>query len=186
MKNSKAVYRPVPGGTKDFLLFENIEGMCKPLQKMLNMRDIKLEDLKVKHFFPYIHIATGKQGYFFKQKDGSFKTLTQQQWRSILRGKANNLRPKDGIPKNNRMKALNLDTNEEIDICYWPDVQYEYYLKMMHKKKPPTSSGGGDSNIKKRVKGDPKTRFHKQNWTIMLRAMARVTKKIPMKSCRLF
>jgi hypothetical protein len=121
----------------DYIIFKNIKDMCVPLEKMF--KDMNIDQIKSENFFPYIS-SDKKYGYFLKQPDNTYKDLSQANWRSILHGQKLKLRPKDKLPRNNRMKAYDNDSCDYIEVCYWPDNYLESHSNDFKKKQSKTSS----------------------------------------------
>ena len=140
------------GDIKDdtnYIIYLNIEGMCVPLTKML--KEIKdMSEIKLENFFPYVDKTTNTYGYFLKQPNNSYKQLSQANWRSILHGQISNLRPKENMPDNNRIKVLDKSKGEMVEICYWPDSHYESQKKTLSKKKEKNNTNSAKEGGKTR------------------------------------
>ena len=115
---------------KTRISYKNIARMCHPLKQPLS--ETNLRDLKSKNLFPYVDTRRKEYGFMFQDPDGSFRDLSLQNWRKILHGKTNQLRPKGGVTITNRKDAW--DGKEgAVKICYWPDKYHQKYVEMMRK-----------------------------------------------------
>lgn len=136
---------------KDYKIYTNIEGMCIQLKKSL--KDTLIASIQENNFYPYVD-KDGKHGFFLRQSNGTFKTLSNINWKNILNGTISKLRPKENMPPNNRVHVHDNESNQKIETCYWPDHYFESQTKNT-KKKTLTKNNivNDDSTLK--IDGDP-------------------------------
>ena len=139
--NQKGAIQP---NNPDYVIYERVKGMCVPLEA--DLRDTNLSSIRVCNFFPYITKPDGTCGYFFKQPNGTYKNLPRASWRSILHGNISSLRPKNLLPPKNRIEAIDEQTGNTIQICYWPDSYYNFFTNASSKKNK-SSTPSEDDNL---------------------------------------
>lgn len=149
-KNTKGI---ITEDSESHIIYKNIKGMCVPLSKMFD--PTKLVEIKTENFFPCVDKITQSHSYLLKQPDNTYKALTIANWRAILHGLSNNLRPTDKFPEDNRITAYDSAENRNVEICYWPDFYWESKKKANSSKKKTKESkvkkkgrgGGGGSGV---------------------------------------
>lgn len=143
---------------KNYIINTDVDGMCVPLKTSLcqNM----YQSLKVENLFPYVECGNGTFGFFFKHVvDGNeiYSSLPNADWRSILGGKKNKLRPNslEQVRKINNRVDVKTKKGDTIQICYWPDSYYQERLNNSKRnkrkgeekeKKADTSTQGDESS----------------------------------------
>lgn len=102
----------------NYRVYQNIEGMCIPLDFSLDI-DNPYNLVREEHFFPYRNVHSGEMGFFLKTIDDKYTIIPQNKLRAILHGKTAQFRPRSEIPATNRISVY--DGEYLVEICYWPD-----------------------------------------------------------------
>jgi hypothetical protein len=134
--------------SSDHIIYTQIDGMCVEFAKD-SIKD-NLGEIKIENFFPYVHKVENTFGYLLKLKnETNYRILSQANWRSILNGRINKLRPADKLPSKNRIKVFDKETEQEIDICYWPDNYYNSTKKNVSTgtKKTTKATSSGEKSL---------------------------------------